>query len=176
MKRNNKIIIVVVIAILGVFTISTSVYSQGCCSNSRWSFNSDAQWWNYNTPKDFALTSDQIKKINTIRAESTMKSLPFENELRILRNEYSTENSKAELDVQKLKSLRKSIRNQGEKIEDINLGTRVQIKKILNKNQLEYFNNNHYSWWDMAENGWHDSKMNMPSDRSYMMSSNRGCW
>lgn len=176
MKRNNKIIIVAVIALLGVVTISTSVYSQGCCSNSKWSFNSDAEWWNYNTPKEFALTSDQIKKINTIRVESTKESLPFENELRILRNEYNTENSKADLDVQKLKSLRKSIRNQEEKVEDINLETRVQIKKILNKNQVEYFNDNHYSWWNMTETCWYEGKMKMQSGRQHMMSANRGCW
>lgn len=175
MKRNKRLI-VIAIAILGVFTITTSVFSQNCCNNSKWSVNSNAGWWNYNTPDEYALTSDQITKITEIREESTKKSLPVENELRILRNEYRTENSSAELDVQKLKSLRKSIRNKEDKLEDINLDTRVQIKKILNKKQLEYFNDSQYSWWDMSENCWYSGNMNMRSGSKHMMSANRGCW
>ena len=175
MKRNKRLI-VIAIAILGVFTITTSVFSQNCCNKSMRSVNSNAGWWNYNTPSEYALTSDQISKITSIREESNKKSLPLDNELRILRNDYRIENSKADLDVKKVKSLRNDIRNHEEKIEDINLDTRVQIKKILNKKQLEYFNNDQYSWWDMAENCWYTGDMNMRSGSKHMMSANRGCW
>lgn len=174
--KQNKRLIVIAIAILGVFTITTSAFSQNCCNNSKWSVNSNAGWWNYNTPSEYALTSDQISKITNIREESNKKSLPFENELRILRNDYRIENSKADLDVKKVKSLRNDIRNHEENIEDINLDTRVQIKKILNKKQLEYFNNDHYNWWDMAENCWYSGNMTMNSRSKQIVSAYRGCW
>jgi hypothetical protein len=62
------------------------------------------------------------------------------------------------MDIQKSKSLRSKIRDKEGKIEGINLDTQGQIKKILNKVQLQYFNNNQYDWWEMDENCWHSNK------------------
>jgi len=63
-----------------------------------------------------------------------------------------------------------------EKIEDINLETKVQVKKLLTEKQLTYFNNNNYNWWDMSENCWHAGNMGMNSRKQMMMSRRSNCW
>jgi Spy/CpxP family protein refolding chaperone len=161
----------------GLIALSASqVSAQPHCCNSNWSANADAQWWNYNTPAEYALSAEQITEINKLRKNSNEKILPLENELRSLRIEYRAANSNPELDVKKLKSLRSNIRDKEEKIEDINLETKVQVKKLFNKEQLAYFNNNQYNWWDMAENCWYSGNMGMNSRKQMMMSSRNHCW
>ncbi|MGK7396607.1 MAG: hypothetical protein ACNS62_18660, partial [Candidatus Cyclobacteriaceae bacterium M3_2C_046] len=113
---------------------------------------------------------------NELRKNSYEKKLPIENELRSLRMEYRAANSNPELDVKKVKSLRSTIRDKEEKIEDINLETKVQVKKLLSEKQLTYFNNNNYSWWDISENCWYSGNMGMDSRKQMMMSHRNNCW
>jgi len=174
MKRKGTYVSLVLV---GLIVISSSLaMAQHYCCNSQWSSHADAQWWNYNTPAEYGLTADQISKINQLRKNSNEKILAIENELRSLEIEYLAVNTNADLDVQKLKSLRSSIRVKEEKIEDINLETKAQIKKLLTKEQLTYFNNNQYTWWDMADNCWYSDNMKMNSRKQMMMSSRNHCW
>ena len=154
----------------------SQVSAQPHCCNSNWSANADAQWWNNNTPAEYALSAEQITEINKLRKNSYEKKLPIENELRSLRMEYRAANSNPELDVKKVKSLRSTIRDKEEKIEDINLETKVKVKKLLSEKQLTYFNNNNYRWWDMSENCWYSGNMGMNSHRKMMMSRRGNCW
>jgi hypothetical protein len=148
----------------GVIALSLSqVMAQPHCCNSNWSTNADAQWWNNHTPTEYALSAEQITRINKLRKNSYEKKLPIENELRRLRMEYQVTNSNPELDVKKAKALRTSIRDKENKINDINLETKLQIKKLLYKKQLTYFNNSQYTWWDMAENCWYTGNREMKS-------------
>jgi len=118
MKRKG---IYMSLVLVGLIVISSSqAMAQDYCCNSQWSSNADAQWWNYNTPAEYALTAEQISETNQLRKNSNEKILPIENELRSLRMEYQAANSSPDLDVKKLKSLRSSIRDKEEKIEDIN--------------------------------------------------------
>ncbi|MCF8303599.1 MAG: periplasmic heavy metal sensor [Bacteroidales bacterium] len=158
-----------------IFSASQSMAQHHCC-NSNWSANANAQWWNYNTPAEYALSAEQITEINKLRKNSYEKKLPIENELRSLRMEYQAANSSSELDVEKLKSLRSSIRDKEEKIDDINLETKVQVRRLLTEKQLTYFNNNNYSWWDMSENCWNAGNSDMKSRRQMMMSRRNNCW
>lgn len=158
-----------------VFSASQAMAQPHCC-NSKWSANADAQWWNYNTPAEYALSAEQITEINDLRKNSYEKKLPIENELRSLRMEYQAANSNPVLDAEKPKSLRGNIRDNEEKIDDINLETKVQVRKLLTEKQLTYFNNNNYSWWDMSENCWYAGNMDMNSRRQMMMSSRNNCW
>lgn len=161
----------------GLIALSASqVTAQPHCCNSNWSASADAQWWNNNTPAEYALSADQITEINKLRKNSYEKMLPIENELRTLRMDYQSANSNPELDVKKLKSLRNNIRDKEEKIENINLETKVQIKKLLIKEQLAYFNNNQYNWWDMSENCWYSGNTGMNSRQPMMMSNRNNCW
>ncbi|WP_291856908.1 hypothetical protein [Marinilabilia sp.] len=157
-----------------IFSASQSMAQHHCC-NSNWSANANAQWWNYNTPAEYALSAQQITEINEFRKSSYEKKLPIENELRSLRMEYRAANTNPELDVKRVKSLRSSIRDKEEKIDSINLETKVQVRKLLTEKQLTYFNNNNYSWWDMSENCWYSGNMDRKSRRR-MMSRRRNCW
>lgn len=161
----------------GLLALSASqIMAQHGCCNSNWSANTDAQWWNYNTPAEYALSAKQISEISQLRKNSNEKILLIENELHSSRMEYQTANSNPDMDVQKLKSLRSSIRNKEEKIEDINLETKAQIKKLLTKEQLTYFNNNQYTWWDMSDNCWYSGNTVMNSSNQMMMSQRNNCW
>ena len=173
--KTGKFKMAFLLAGLIVFSASQAMAQHHCC-NSNWSANADAQWWNYNTPAEYALSAEQITEINELRKNSYEKKLPIENELRSLRMEYQAANSNPELDVKKVKSLRSTIRDKEEKIEDINLETKVQVKKLLTEKQLTYFNNNNYNWWDMSENCWHAGNMGMNSRKQMMMSRRSNCW
>ena len=173
--KTGKFKMAFLLAGLIVFSASQAMAQPHCC-NSNWSANAGAQWWNNNTPAEYALTAEQITEINELRENSYEKKLPIENELRSLRMEYRAADSNPELDVKKVKSLRSNIRDKEEKIEDIDLETKAQIKKLLTKEQLTYFNNNQYTWWDMADNCWYSGNMRMNSRNQMMMSSRNHCW
>ena len=158
-----------------IFSASQAMAQPHCC-NSNWSANADAQWWNYNTPAEYALSAEQITEINELRKNSYEKKLQIENELRSLRMEYQAAYSNPVLDVKKVKSLRSVIRDKEEKIDDINLETKIQVKKLLTEKQLTYFNNNNYSWWDMSGNCWYSGNMGMNSRKQMMMSRGSNCW
>jgi Spy/CpxP family protein refolding chaperone len=173
--KTRKIKLTFLLGVLVLFSASQAMAQHYCC-NSNWSANADPQWWNYNTPAEYALSAKQISEINQLRKNSNEKILPIENELRILRMEYQAVNSNPDMDVQKLKSLRSSIRNKEEKSEDINLETKAQIKKLLTKEQLTYFNNNQYTWWDMSDNCWYSGNTGMNSSNQMVMSHRNNCW
>ena len=173
--KTGKFKMAFLLAGLIVFSASQAMAQPHCC-NSNWSVNANAQWWNNNTPAEYALSAEQITEINELRKNSYEKKLPIENELRNLRMEYQAANSNPDLDVKKVKSLRSSIRVKEEKIEDINLETKVQVKELLTDKQLTYFNNNNYRWWDMSENCWYAGNMDMKSRRQMMMSRRSNCW
>lgn len=175
MKTKRLKLTTFLVAATFVFITSQAIGQPNCC-NPKWSVNADTQWWNYNTPAEYALTAEQISEINKLRKESNEKTLTIENELRTLRMEYRAANSESNLDVEKVKSLRSNIRDKEEKIEDINLKTKVQIKKLLNEKQLAYFNNNQYNWWDMGENCWYNGKMGMSHGKQAMRSGRSRCW
>lgn len=161
----------------GLFALSASqVMAQPHCCNSNWSANADAQWWNYNTAAEYALTAEQIADINKLRKNGYEKKLPIENKLRSLRMEYQAANSNHIPDVEKVKSLRSTIRYNEEKIGDINLEAKLQIQKLLNEKQQSYFNNDKYAWWDMVENCWYAGNMEMKSHSQMMMSRRNNCW
>jgi Spy/CpxP family protein refolding chaperone len=172
--KTGKFKMAFLLAGLIIFSASQAMAQPHCC-NSNWSVNANAQWWNNNTPAEYALSAEQITEINELRKNSYEKKLPIENELRSLRMEYRAANSNPELDVKKVKSLRSTIRDKEEKIEDINLKTKVQVKKLLTEKQLTYFNNNNYNWWDMSENCWHAGNMGMNSRKQMMMSRRSNC-
>jgi len=173
--KTRKIKLTFLLAGLIAFS-TTQVMAQHHCGNSNWSPNADARWWNHNTPAEYALTAEQISEINKLRESSYEKKLPIKNELRSLRKEYQAANPSADLDVDKIKSLRSSIRDKEEKVDSINLETRLRIRKLLNKKQKAYFNNNKYTWWNMAENCWYSGNRELQLHRKRMMSHRRHCW
>jgi hypothetical protein len=85
--KSKRFRLTLVLAGLIVFSASQAIAQQYCC-NSNWSSNADAQWWNYNTPSEYALTAEQITDINQLRKNCNEKILPVEKELRSLRMEY----------------------------------------------------------------------------------------
>lgn len=172
-KYKNRIVIA--LAILGVFTLTIQVFSQDYCNNTAWTADSNTQWWNYQTPQKYALTSDQISKMNIIRTNSTEKIQPIYNELRALRAEYNAYTSSLEPDIKTIEPLRNKIRDNEEKIEDINLATRIKVKNILDKKQLQYFNDSMYVWWDMAENCWYSGSNMMHNENKRMMNCRHRC-
>lgn len=163
------------LAVLFALSLSQVMAQHGCC-NSNWSANADTRWWNNNTPAEYALTAEQITGINKLRKNSYEKKLPIENELRSLRMKYQAANSDSDLDVKKVKSLRSSIRDKEEKIDDINLETKLKIQELLTDKQQSYFNNDKYTWWDMAENCWYAGNSETHSRRQKMMSRGKHCW
>ena len=174
MKR-YKTGIVIALAALGALTLTTQVFSQNCRNYAAWTSNSNAQWWNYQTPQEYALSSDQISKMNDIRATSSKKNQPIYEELRALRVEYNTHISSLEPDIKKMETLRGKIRDKEEKVEDINLSTRSKVKNILNKEQLQYFKDSNYYWWNMSENCWHTGSRMMQHRNKRMMDCGHRC-
>jgi Spy/CpxP family protein refolding chaperone len=174
--NKQKVKIMSVVAILFFLGFSTQTYSQMCCNNSNWNYNSGLHWWNSNTPEKYALSSDQVTKINSIRSSSSEKISVMQNKLIPLRLEYRKINLSSDYDINKLKSVRKEIRDLEDKISDVKLETKDQIKKVLSKEQLNYFNNDQYRWWNMADNCWYSGKSNMNYGGHHRMRSNHGCW
>jgi len=173
-KKNVKLVFA--LAIIGFLGISSQAFSQNYCYYDNWSNDAGMQWWNNDIPTEYALTADQISKVNVIRANSSEKILPLQNELQSLRMEFRGYNSNSDADAKELKSYRNKIRNLEDKISDINLDTQAQIKKMLSKEQLKYFNDGGYGWWDMADNYWHsDHNMMTSSGEQGMMMRNHGC-
>lgn len=157
LKKNVKLIFAVVL--ISLIGFSSQTFAQDYYPYDNWSENVDMQWWNNNVPREYALSSNQIAKVNDIRAKSSKKILPLQNKLYSLRSKLRGYNR---YDIQALRSYRNKISRLGNKISDINLATRVQVQKVLGKNQLTYFNNGGYGWWDMADDCWYS-----PNTASY---------
>ena len=161
--------------LIGLVTVSTQALSQNYNCYDNWTSSADMNWWNNDIPSEYALSTNQVEKINEIRATSNEKILPLQNELLSLRTEYRNYNSTTDVDVQKIKSVRKNIRDLEDKISDINLDTKVQIKKILTKEQLKYFDDGGYGWWNMDDNCWHSNHSKMLNGEQGMMTHESRC-
>ena len=172
-RKNVKAVIAM--AILSLAGLSSQAFSQNYCNYDNWTSSAGMQWWNNDIPTEYALSTDQISKINDVRANSSEKILPLQNELKSLRMEFRGYNSNSDADIQKIKSYRNKIHNLEDKISDINLDTRVQIKKMLSKEQLTYFNDGGYGWWNMADNCWHSNQNMMLSGERRMTMRGHGC-
>ena len=157
LKRNVKLVFAVVL--LSLIGFSSQAFAQNYSHLDNWSRDAGMQWWNNNVPQEYALSSNQIAKVNEIRAKSSKKILPLQNKLYSLRSKLRGHNG---YDVQALRSYRNKMSRLENKISEINLTTRVQIQKVLGKNQLTYFNNGGYGWWDMADDCWYS-----PNPMSY---------
>jgi len=150
LKKNVKLVFAVVL--MSLIGFSSQTFAQGYYPYDNWSENAGMQWWNNNIPREYALSSSQIAKINDIRGKSSKKILPLQNKLYTLRGNLRGHNG---YDVQGLRSYRNKISRLENKISEINLATRVQIQKVLGKNQLTYFNNGGYGWWNMVDDCWY---------------------
>jgi|GEM_PF-1419394 len=172
-KQDIKLALTAVIIVLT--GICSQVFSQNYCYYDSWNKNADRKWWNYNTPSEYALSSDQIAKINEIRATSTEEVEPLQNELTTLKEQYHAYNTSADADIKKLKSYASQIRILEGKISDINLETQFKIKEILTKEQLTYFNDKGYGWWDMYNCHWRSGRYRTTGAGQKSMRGHRGC-
>lgn len=150
LKKNVKLVFAVVL--MSLIGFSSQTFAQNYSHLDNWSRDAGMDWWNYDVPPEYSMTTKQIAKINNIRAKSSKKILPLQNKLYTLRGNLRGHNG---YDVQELRSYRNKISRLENKISEINMATRVQIQKVLGKNQLTYFNNGGYGWWDMADDCWY---------------------
>ncbi len=157
LKKNVKLVFAVVL--MSFIGFSSQTFAQDYYSYDNWSRDAGMQWWNGDVPQEYALSSSQIAKINDIRAKSSKKILPLQNKLYSLRSRRLGHNG---YDTQELQSYRNKIGRLESKISEINLATRVKLQKVLGNNQLTYFNNGGYGWWNMADDCWYS-----PNTMSY---------
>ncbi|NOX87584.1 MAG: hypothetical protein GXO77_01055 [Calditrichaeota bacterium] len=189
MLQVKRSILVAVVAVIGVLGFSSQAFSQNHCYWDNWSEGSGAGWWNNNVPAQYALTADQIAKIDEIRSKYQKKIVPLQNELRSLRMESGAYASRYNADIDKIKKYRRSIRDLEEKIDDYRLDARKDISKILSKEQQVYFRDGGYGWWDAGGNWWHNGRgmmmmngqgnrmmMNGQGSRMMMDRMGRNCW
>ena len=148
----NKLKMVFALAIISMVALSAQAFSQDYCYYDNWTRGAGAQWWNNNVPAQYALSAEQITKINDIRSKTSEKILPQQNELRALRIEFRGYDSNPNADIEQIKSYRNKIRNLEDKISDLQLDARGKINKVLTKEQRLYFNDGGYGWWDMNDN------------------------
>jgi len=168
---------VLALTIISVLSLSSLVFAQDYCYYDNWSRGAGAQWWNNNVPTQYALTAEQITKINDIRNKNYDKILPLQNELRAMRIEYRGYAARLDADISKIKSYRKKIRNLEDKISDLRLDARGKINKVLTKEQRLYFNDGGYGWWDGDSNWWHSCGNDnwMSGRRGNRMMKGHGC-
>ena len=161
------------VALLFVLALSSLSFSQYYCYWDNWELQADVGWWNHKVPTQYALSVDQVKKLNKIRSQFSEKILPLQNELRSLRMEYRAYAMRSDADIDQLKDYRKEIRKIEDKIEDYRLELRKNINNILTKEQRIYFNQNGYGWWDGTGNWWHKEANNQ---RMGMRMNHHCCW
>lgn len=170
LRISKSILLGTLVLVLGLTSLS---FSQGYCYWDNWGPQSDTGWWNNNVPTQYALSVDQVKKLNELRSKFTEKILPLQNELRSLRMEYRTYSMRGDADLDRLKDFRKEIRKLEDKIDDYRLDLRKNINKVLTKEQRLYFNQNGYGWWDGSDNWWH---MGTHSRMMHRNMNYRSCW
>ncbi|HGY56743.1 MAG TPA: hypothetical protein ENK44_13640 [Caldithrix abyssi] len=156
-----------------LFTFSTAAFAQGYCHWDGWDYGSDMSWWNHGVPANYALSSDQIKKVNEIRKEYDEKLLPLRNELRTLRMESRGYASPYDADMDKVKTYRKKQRELEAEIEDLRLEMRKEINELLTDKQRLYFNEGNYGWWNRENSWWHENDYGMYGMSDYM---DDCCW
>ena len=139
------------IVFMGLIGFSSPAMAQGY-SFDNWSENAGAQWWNRDVPGEFALTGDQIAKINKIRAKSRSKILPLQKKLVSLQSKRRAYNG---YDNRQFLSYKMKIDQLENKIREINLETRLAVRNVLGQHQLAYFDDGRYGWWDSADDCWY---------------------
>lgn len=153
-------------AVFGLVALSTQAFSQNSCN-----WNNGPAWRSSNIPAQYALTADQVTKIEKTRVKYNEKILPLQNELRTLRIEFRGYDSRYDAEIGKIRAHRKQIRNLEDKIYDLRLNARGEINKLLTKEQKLYFNNGGYG---MMNSGHMGSQMMGPGNMgSQMMGSGR---
>ncbi len=153
MSKSKSIRLLIAVVTFGVLTFTATSYAQNYCYWDNWQQGAGMGWWNNNVPAKYALSADQITKINDLRTRYSEKIVPLQNELRALRMQIRGYASRFDADVNKIKDYRKQARKLEAKIDDYRLDLRKDINKVLTKEQRLYFTNGGYGWWD-ADNGW----------------------
>ena len=133
------------IMLLSLFSSSASAQGMGRCMNGY-----DGWWSNSNVPSKYQLSPEQITKTREIRSQYDDEIIPLQRELRSLRMEARGYALRSDAEIGKIKSYRKDINNLSDKIEDIRLNAKVEINKLLTKEQRAYFGDN-YGRWDMND-------------------------
>jgi Spy/CpxP family protein refolding chaperone len=169
--KSSKLLIAV--AVIGMLTFATQGFSQGHCYWDNWDRGAGAGWWNNNVPTQYALSAEQITKINDIRTQYLEDILPLQNQVRSLRIESRGYSSRYDAEVDKIREYRNKMRDLEGKIENYRLDMREDINKVLTKEQRLYFNDGGYGWWDMNKNWWHEGSHGM---RGMMNRVDRCCW
>lgn len=169
-SKSSKLLVAV--AVIGMLAFATQGFSQGYCYWDNWKMGAGSGWWNNNVPTQYALSAEQITKINDIRAKYSKKILPLQNELRSLRIESRGYSSRYNADVDKIKDFRNNERKLEARIDDYRLDMRKDIGKLLTEEQRVYFNEGGYGWWDTDGNWWHEGSHGM---RGMMHQMDRCC-
>lgn len=150
--KHKKLVLIVsllgTIMLLSSFTSSLNAQgwnNRNCMGGMDWN---DGYQWNYNVPQKYQLSADQMTNIRDIRSEYNDQIFPLQKELRSLRIEARGYASSSNAEIGKIKSYREDINNLEDKIEDLRFDARVEINKVLTKEQKAYFGDN-FGWWDM---------------------------
>ncbi len=171
----EKVKLMFALAIVSLMGVSSQAFAQNYTCYDNWTNNAGVQWWNNNIPQEYILSENQTAKINDIRSNSNEKIIPLHNELWALRADFRRYNQKSDTDIKKIEANRSKIRDLENKISSINLKTQLRIKKILGKEQLSYFNEGGYGWWNMDDNCWYSNNNNMQYSNQKMMMHNNRC-
>jgi Spy/CpxP family protein refolding chaperone len=174
MLRLSKTIMVMVIMVFGMFGLFSQANAQGSCYWDSWEMGTGPGWWNYNVPASYALSTDQVTRMNDIRNQTQQQIFPLQNKLRSLRIEMRGYASDYDADVNKIKDYRNQIRDLEDQISDIRLDAHGKINKVLTKEQRTYFSQGNYGWWDMDDSWWHSGR-GMMSGKGMMGNWRDGC-
>jgi Spy/CpxP family protein refolding chaperone len=159
---------VVLIALVSVFVLASPVHSQNYCTWDSWDESAGTGWWNSNVPAQYALSAEQVDKINKLHQKYNQKINPLQKELRLLRNESRGYSSQYNADIDKVKDYRQQMRELEGEIADYRLDVRKDINKLLTKEQQPFFAANGYGWWDMDDDCWYGDGAWMESSYEHM--------
>jgi len=149
------------IVLLGLIGFSSPTMAQSYPFDN-WSENAGMQWWNRDIPQEYALTKNQIARINKIRTKSMNKILPLQKKLVSLQAKQRRYNG---YNNQQFLAYKIKIDELKNKIMTINRETRLVVQNILGQEQQAYFNNGGYGWWDSDDGCWYST--NTVAYRSY---------
>ncbi len=138
-----------------LLTISTLAFSQGMRYWNDWDRGAGSGWWNNGISSQYALSSDQIQKINNIRLKYNQKILPLQNELDSVLYEARSYSLTPNADTNRIKSYNRKSRDLEGKVADIRIDMQSDINKLLTAEQRLNFNNGGYGWWDMDRDWWY---------------------
>ncbi len=119
-----------------------------------WSPEARVHWWNRGVPPVYALTANQVSRLNAIRAAHRAKINPVQRKLKNLRMAFHGMDVKTRANLKKLGMNKAKIRLLEDEIVEISRNTEEHIKRLLNPQQAEYLNRNGYGWWNAADACW----------------------